>query len=94
MYCTVLLVRFVFIHIFINVFFFFFFSFLVLNEKYSLQVYDEFVLSGNTAVLRCNIPNSAKHFLEVVSWIEDSNHVISALNLNYSNYLFNIFKYF
>jgi len=64
-----------------------FISSLVLLLNYATQVYDEFVLSGNTAVLRCNIPSSVKNHVEIASWIQDSSEVISALNFNYGNYL-------
>lgn len=41
-----------------------------------VDVYDEFVIVGNTAVLRCNIPGFMSEYVEVVSWIQDSTTVI------------------
>lgn len=29
--------------------------FLVVNQKYKVQVHDEYVMSGNTAVLKCQV---------------------------------------
>lgn len=49
----------------------------VIEQQYEIQVYDEFVLMGNTAVIRCNIPSFLKEHLNVIGWIrtiENSNY--------------------
>lgn len=34
-------------------------------------MFDEYVLIGNTAVLKCNIPNYLKDYLIIMAWIEE-----------------------
>jgi len=36
-----------------------------------VQVYDEYVISGNTAVLRCQVPTYMTDFVLVTSWVQD-----------------------
>ena len=37
-----------------------------------MQVYDEFVIRDNTAVLRCHVPPTVRDYVRVVSWLKDS----------------------
>lgn len=46
---------------------------LVVNQKYDVQVFDEYVISGNTAVLRCQVPSYMSDYVLVTSWIQDDN---------------------
>lgn len=41
-------------------------------QIYESQVYDEYVIRGNAAVLKCNIPSFVADHVEIVEWI-DSN---------------------
>ncbi|XP_014256768.1 Down syndrome cell adhesion molecule-like protein Dscam2 [Cimex lectularius] len=43
----------------------------VVKQKYEVQVSDEYVISGNTAVLRCQVPSYAAEFTIVTSWIQE-----------------------
>ncbi|XP_073994587.1 Down syndrome cell adhesion molecule 4 isoform X2 [Rhodnius prolixus] len=43
----------------------------VIKQKYEVQVYDEYVISGNTAVMRCQVPSYAAEFTIVTSWIQE-----------------------
>lgn len=45
---------------------------LVVSQFYESQVYDEYVIKGNAAVLKCNIPSFVSDHVEIVEWI-DSN---------------------
>lgn len=49
----------------------FLFHFAVVKQKYEVQVYDEYVISGNTAVLRCQVPSYVTEYIMVTSWIQD-----------------------
>ncbi|KAJ8895518.1 hypothetical protein PR048_000854 [Dryococelus australis] len=40
----------------------------VVNQYYEAQVYDVFVIKGNTAVFKCNIPSFVSDHVEIVSW--------------------------
>ncbi|XP_077518316.1 cell adhesion molecule Dscam1-like isoform X2 [Amblyomma americanum] len=43
----------------------------VVRQKYAAEVYDEFVISGNTAVMRCQVPGYVTDYVTVTSWIEE-----------------------
>ncbi|XP_049947508.1 Down syndrome cell adhesion molecule-like protein Dscam2 [Schistocerca serialis cubense] len=39
------------------------------KQHYEVQVYDEFVMVGNTAVLRCHVPSLVRDHVVVTSWL-------------------------
>lgn len=43
----------------------------VIKQKYDIQVNDEYVIAGNTAVLKCKIPNYVGDYVMVTSWVQD-----------------------
>lgn len=45
-------------------------------QEYQAHVYDEYVIHGNTAVFRCQVPDFMKEFLTVTSWTRDDGLVI------------------
>lgn len=44
----------------------------VVSQFYESQVYDEYVIRGNAAVLKCNIPSFVSDHVEIIEWV-DSN---------------------
>lgn len=40
----------------------------VVNQYYEAQVYDVFVIKGNAAVFKCNVPSFVSDHLDVISW--------------------------
>lgn len=57
------------------------------QQQLQAQVYDEYVISGNTAVLICHIPPFHKDYMEVIAWIREDNKVIRpSENSKYHNY--------
>lgn len=40
----------------------------VVNQYYEAQVYDIFVIKGNAAVFKCNVPSFVSDHLEIISW--------------------------
>lgn len=40
----------------------------VVNQYYEAQVYDVFVIKGNTAVFKCHIPSFVSDHVEVIAW--------------------------
>lgn len=44
--------------------------FTVVSQSYVTQVWDENVLKGNSALLKCVIPSFVADFVSVQSWIE------------------------
>ncbi|KAL1500781.1 hypothetical protein ABEB36_006226 [Hypothenemus hampei] len=45
----------------------------VVKQKYDIQVHDEYVITGNTAVLKCKIPGYVSDYVMVTSWIQDES---------------------
>lgn len=43
-----------------------------MEQSYQLRVNDEFVLKGNTAVLKCIVPSFMGDFLEIIEWVSES----------------------
>ncbi|KAG1672088.1 Down syndrome cell adhesion molecule-like protein Dscam2 [Nymphon striatum] len=50
--------------------------FKVVMQLYETQVYDEFVISGNVAVLKCHIPSYVRDHVIVIAWIREDKSVI------------------
>ncbi|XP_022670390.1 Down syndrome cell adhesion molecule-like protein Dscam2 isoform X3 [Varroa destructor] len=50
----------------------------VVAQRYEVQVYDEFVISGNTAVLRCHIPSYVRDYVAVVTWEREDGVTITS----------------
>jgi len=46
------------------------------------EVYDEFVIEGNSAILKCVVPNYMKDLITVTNWIKEPNTVIQQTSLN------------
>lgn len=44
-------------------------SFSVVNQYYEAEVVSEYVIKGNTAVLKCNIPSFVTDFVKVEAWL-------------------------
>lgn len=57
---------------FIHLFVFVQISLPVVSQFYESQVYDEYVIKGNAAVLKCNIPSFVADHVEIIEWV-DSN---------------------
>ncbi|KAJ8982888.1 hypothetical protein NQ317_004318 [Molorchus minor] len=47
---------------------------LVVNQYYEAQVYDVFVIKGNTAVFKCQIPSFVSDHVEIISWQDTDNN--------------------
>lgn len=43
----------------------------VVRQNFVMEVYDEFPVVGNTAVMRCHIPGFVKDYLTITGWIEE-----------------------
>ena len=40
----------------------------VVNQYYEAQVYDVFVIKGNAAVFKCNVPSFVSDHVEIIGW--------------------------
>lgn len=43
----------------------------MVNQAYGLDILMEYVIKGNSAVLKCNIPSFVADFVYVEAWIDD-----------------------
>jgi hypothetical protein len=50
----------------------------VVSQQFEIQVYDEFVVLGNTAVLRCHVPAFLKDHLHVIGWLRQLPNAAAA----------------
>ncbi|KAM7342887.1 Down syndrome cell adhesion molecule 1 isoform 17-T19 [Cochliomyia hominivorax] len=50
----------------------------VVPQSYTVNVMDEAVLRGNSAILKCHIPSFVADFIYVASWLEDEEREIFA----------------
>lgn len=51
-------------------------------QAYEARVNDEFVLRGNTAILKCIVPSFVADFVHVMAWIMDNETVTAQENTN------------
>jgi len=52
------------------------------NQFYEAEIMTEYVIRGNTAVLKCSIPSFVADFVRVESWIDEIGDVLTT-NDNY-----------
>uniref|UniRef100_A0A182NC84 Ig-like domain-containing protein n=1 Tax=Anopheles dirus TaxID=7168 RepID=A0A182NC84_9DIPT len=55
---------------------------IVVNQYYEAEVVSEYVIKGNTAVLKCNIPSFVTDFVKVESWIGSDGSIFNATNFD------------
>ncbi|GIY36363.1 uncharacterized protein CDAR_420531, partial [Caerostris darwini] len=47
-----------------------------MKQHFNPQVFDDFVVRGNTAVLRCHLPAFVREYVVVDSWIRNDGHIL------------------
>lgn len=58
------------------------FSVVAVLQEYEARVNDEFVLRGNTAILKCIVPSFVADFVHVMAWIVDNDTISADENKN------------
>lgn len=43
-----------------------------------MQVYDEFVIRENMAIMRCHVPSIIREYIRVVAWLRDEQVLVTA----------------
>lgn len=43
-----------------------------------MQVYDEFVIRENMAIMRCHVPSIVREYVRVVAWLRDEQVLVTA----------------
>lgn len=59
--------------------------FLVVQQFYQSEVNNEYVIRGNSAVMKCSIPSFVADFVEVISWADTDGNAFALNNSNYGN---------
>ncbi|XP_065306423.1 cell adhesion molecule Dscam1-like [Dermacentor albipictus] len=49
----------------------------MVQQTYTIRVYDDFVIRMNTGVLRCHVPKYVREYVIVTSWIRSDGFIIS-----------------
>ena len=55
-----------------------------------MQVYDEYVIKGNTAVMKCHIPSFVTEYVQVIAWIQVET-ASTYSNIDLGKYIFSSF---
>lgn len=55
-----------------------FIHFPVVNQYFEAQVYDVFVIRGNSAIFKCQIPSFVTDHVEIVSWQDTEGGLYNA----------------
>lgn len=51
----------------------------VINQHYQPEILTEYVIRGNSAILKCSIPSFVSDFVRVESWIdEEANELVQS----------------
>jgi hypothetical protein len=51
---------------------------LVVTQHYSTEAENEYVIRGNSAVMKCKIPSFVSDFVYVESWVSDTAEIYTA----------------
>lgn len=62
----------------------------MVNQYYEAEVLSEYVIRGNSAVLKCNIPSFVVDFVRVEAWLGDDGSVYNMTRDNFG--IFTILK--
>lgn len=55
-------------------------------QNYITEAENEYVIRGNSAVVKCKIPSFVADFVSVDAWIDDSDTKYTSFNTNDNNY--------
>lgn len=55
----------------------------MVNQFYKAEIMTEYVIRGNTAILKCNIPSFVADYVSVQAWISDDGSELLPSNENY-----------
>jgi hypothetical protein len=58
--------------------------FLVVSQFYEAEVNNEYVIRGNSALLKCSIPSFVADFVSVISWQDNEGETYLSIYANNS----------
>ena len=59
----------------------------VVHQYYQSEVNNEYVIRGNSAILKCSIPSFVAEFVQVVGWQDDQGNSFNPDERNGTNQL-------
>ena len=62
------------------------FALTVTHQFYKAGILEEYVIIGNDALLKCNIPSFVADFVRVVAWVSNDGETFSADDPSYGTY--------
>ena len=65
----------------------------MVHQSFKLQVYDEFVIKENTAIMRCHIPSIVRDYVRIVAWLRDDHQILVTASHNPRKFVFQ-FQFF
>ena len=54
------------------------------RQKYETGATDEYIITGNDVIMKCNIPSFMSDFVSVISWVDSEGQEIHASS-NFGN---------
>lgn len=57
-------------------------------QNYITEAENEYVIRGNSAVVKCKIPSFVADFVSVDAWLDDSDTTYTLFNTNNNNYYY------
>lgn len=67
------------------------FCFSVVTQRYEVNLMDEHVLRGNTAIIKCHIPSFVADYVYVSSWLQDEQNEIFPNNNDFGTHYWSSF---
>lgn len=64
----------------------------VVQQTFEIRVIDEFILLGNSAIMKCLLPSFVADFIHVISWLVIDTDEFSEISYSNSNFGKEIFK--
>lgn len=57
----------------------------VVSQAYDVKFWEEYVLRGNAAILKCQIPSFVSEYVSVSSWIISEDSIETEINIDQSS---------
>ena len=59
---------------------------LAVRQTYETEADNEYVILGNSAIMKCEVPSFVSDLIEVSSWQDDSGHIYQANDNTYGKF--------
>lgn len=67
-------------------------DFIVVNQIYEADILKEFVIRGNTGILKCSIPSFVADFVHVDAWLSNDGAIYEPSTKNFGIYEYWLWK--